>query len=136
MSAVLRNMYAQQLRRDFNSKRLDFSRVSRPITNLSIRTVTLSGLALLAIWYALFGGGRIVAGPVDFSENPVGWLIGLVSLVADIALLAVIREVRRARSIAVQPEPLTPDDRMWSAHLAWLDECAARRARKRGAKAS
>jgi drug/metabolite transporter (DMT)-like permease len=106
------------------------------MTNLSIRTIALSCLALLAVWYALLGGGGIVVGPIDFSENPVGWLVGLASLVADIALLAVIRRVRRARSFAVRSEPLTPDDRMWSAHLAWLDACAVRRERKRGAKAS
>jgi hypothetical protein len=106
------------------------------MTNLSIRTIALSGLALLAVWYALLGGGGIVVGPIDFSENPVGWLVALASLAADIALLVVIRSVRRARSIAIRSEPLTPDDRMWSAHLAWLDECAVRRERKRGAKAS
>jgi hypothetical protein len=106
------------------------------MTNLSIRTIALSGLALLAVWYALLGGGGIVVGPIDFSENPVGWVIALASLVADIALLGVIRRVRRARSIAVRSEPLTPDDRMWSAHLAWLDECAVRRPHERKAKAS
>jgi drug/metabolite transporter (DMT)-like permease len=110
--------------------------MSLPMTNLSIRTITLSGFAMLAVWYALFGGGNIVAGPIDFSENPLGWMVALASLVADIALLVVIRRVRRARSIAVQREPLTPDDRMWSAHMAWLDECAVRRARERRAKAS
>jgi hypothetical protein len=110
--------------------------MSRPMTNLSIRTVTLSGLALLAVWYGLFGGGGIVVGAIDFSENPVGWLIALASLIADIALLVVIRRVRRARSISDDLEPLTPDDRMWSAHMAWLEECAVRRARARGAKAS
>jgi hypothetical protein len=108
--------------------------MSRPMTNLSIRTIALSGLAVLAVWYALLGGGGIVVGPIDFSENPIGWLVALASLVADIALLGAIRRVRRARSIAVRSEPLTPDDRMWSAHLAWLDE--VRRERKRGAKAS
>ena len=106
------------------------------MTNLSIRTIALSGLALLAVWYALLGGGGIVVGPIDFTENPAGWLIALASLVADIALLGVIRRVRRARSIAVRSEPLTPDDRMWSAHLAWLDQCAVRQARERKAKAS
>ena len=105
------------------------------MTNLSIRTIALSGLALLAVWYA-FGGGGIVVGPIDFSENPVGWVIALASLVADVTLLGVIRRVRRARSIAVRSEPLTPDDRMWSAHLAWLEECAVRRAHERKAKAS
>jgi hypothetical protein len=119
-----------------HKKRLDFCAMSRPLTIQSIRAITLAGLAVLALWYALFGGGGIVAGPIDFSENPVGWLIALASLVADIALLVVIRRVRRARGVAVKPEPLTPDDRMWSAHVAWLEECAVRRARERGAKAS
>jgi hypothetical protein len=108
----------------------------RPLTNLSIRTITLCGLAVLALWYGLRSGGGIVTGPVDFSENPAGWLVAVASLVADIALLVAIRGVRRSRARATRPEPLTPDDRMWSAHLAWLDECAVRRARKRAAKAS
>src|SRR5438093_261952 len=98
--------------------------MSRPITSLWIRTIALCGLATLAVWYALLGGGRISTGPIDLAGNPVGWLVGLASLAADIALFVVIRRVRHARSIAAPPEPLTPDDRMWSAHLAWLDECA------------
>ena len=106
------------------------------MTSLSIRTTALCGLAMLAIWYAFVGGGLISTGTIDLAENPVGWLVGLASLAADLALLVVVRRVRRARSIEVPPEPLTPDDRMWSAHLAWLEECAVRRARKRGAKAS
>ena len=126
--------------------------MSRQLTNLSIRTLTLSGLALLAVWYAMLGGAGIlgsaipaigtygppavVSGPVDFSENPVGWLVAFASVVADIALLVAIREIRRTRRTATRREPLTPDDRMWSAHLAWLDECAARGAHTRAAKAS
>ena len=122
------------------------------MTNLSIRTIALFGLAVLAVWYALLGGGAalgeaipaiagygpppVVASPIGFTENPVGWLIALASLVADIALLVAVREIRRARRLADPPDPLTPDDRMWSAHVAWLDECAARRRRERGAKAS
>jgi hypothetical protein len=104
------------------------------------------------LWYALLGGGAalseavpgiagygppsIVAGPIGFAENPVGWLIALTSLVADLALLVAVREIRRTRTVADPPGPLTPDDRMWSAHLAWLDECALRRAHERGRKAS
>ena len=125
--------------------------MSRPVTNASMRTITLSGLALLALWYALLGGAALVAeiipalatygpppvvvGPIDVAENPVGWLIALVGLVADIALLVAIRQIRRRRRLAARADPLTPDDRMWSAHLAWLDECAAR-AHRRAAKAS
>jgi hypothetical protein len=122
------------------------------MTNLSIRAIALSGLAVLALWYALLGGGAAIGeaipaiagygpppvfvGPIGFAENPVGWLIALGSLVADIALLVAVREIRRTRRIADPPDPLTPDDRMWSAHLAWLNECAARRAHERGARAS
>jgi len=124
----------------------------RPLTNLSLRTIMLSGLALVAVWYAMLGGAgvlgnaipaigtygppAVVAGPVDFTENPVGWLVAFASVVADLALLFAIREIRRTRRVAARREPLTPDDRMWSAHLAWLDECAARRAHTRAAKAS
>jgi hypothetical protein len=110
--------------------------MSRPLTIQSIRAITLAGLAVLALWYALLGGGGTVVGPIEVADNPVGWLVGLASLVADIVLLIVIRGVRRARRVATRSEPLTPDDRMWSAHIAWLDECAVRRARERGAKAS
>src|SRR5712692_6479901 len=126
--------------------------MSRQLTNVSISTITLSGLALLAVWYAMLGGAgmlgnaipaigtygppAVVSGPVDFSENPVGWLVAFASVVTDIALLIAIREIRRTRRTAARREPLTPDDRMWSAHLAWLDECAARRAHARAAKAS
>ncbi len=110
--------------------------MSRPLTIQSIRAITLAGLAVLALWYALLGGGGIVVGPIELADDPVGWLVALASLVADIALLIVIRRVRRARRVAARSEPLTPDDRMWSAHLAWLDGCAARGARKRGGKAS
>jgi hypothetical protein len=126
--------------------------MSRPPKNLSIRTLSLSGLALLGVWYAMLGGAgmldsaipvvgtygppAVVAGPVDFSENPVGWLVAFASVVADLALLVAIREIRRTRRTGALRAPLTPDDRMWSAHLAWLDECAARRAHARAAKAS
>ena len=126
--------------------------MSRPLTSLSIRTITLSGLALLAVWYAMLGGAgmvgnaipaigtygpsAVVSGPVDFSENPVGWLVAFASVVADLALLVAIREIRRTRRTGALRAPLTPDDRMWSAHLAWLDECAARRAHTPAAKAS
>jgi hypothetical protein len=120
--------------------------------NLSIRAIALSALAVLAVWYAVLGGGAalrevipdiagygpppVLAGPISFAENPVGWLIALGSLVADIALVMSLLQIRRARRIAVRSEPLTPDDRMWAAHLAWLDECAVRVAHERGAKAS
>jgi drug/metabolite transporter (DMT)-like permease len=106
------------------------------MTNLSIRTITLSGLALLAVWYALFGGGGIVAGPIDFSENPVGWLVALATLVAEVALLVAVREARRTMRSSAPSDPITPDDRMWAAHLAWLNECAVRRALERATKAS
>ena len=122
------------------------------MTNLSIRAIGLSGLAVLAVWYALLGGGAalgeaipavarygpppVLAGPIGFAENPVGWLIALASLVADVALLVAVREIRRTRRLADPPDPLTPDDRMWSAHVAWLEECALRRAHERGTKAS
>jgi nitrate/nitrite transporter NarK len=120
--------------------------------NLSIRTITLTGVALLVVWYALLGGGAtlgeaipavarygppvIVAGPVGLAWDPAGWLVALAILVADVALLVAVRRVRRSRKAATRPRPLTPDDRMWAAHLAWLDECAVRRARERTARAA
>jgi hypothetical protein len=119
---------------------------------MSIRTASLFALAVFAVWYALLGGAAllrdampevarygppaIVSAPLDSDLDPAGWLVGLMSLVTGIALLVAVRRVRRARREAARPRPLTPDDRMWSAHLAWLDECAVRRERKRGAKAS
>ena len=120
----------------FSFRRFRFSRMSRAMTTMSIRTIAFCGVALLAVWYALLGGGRISAEPIDVAENPVGWLVGLGSLAADLGLLLVVRRVRRARRILPRREPLTPDDRMWSAHLAWLDECAVRARHERAAKAS
>jgi hypothetical protein len=117
------------LRSQRRRKRLDFSRMSPLVTNQSIRTIAVTGLALLAVWYALFGGGGIATGPIDLAEHPAGWLVALAGLVVVIALLVVIRGVRRSRGRATPPVPLTPDDRMWSAHLAWLADCAVRRAR-------
>jgi hypothetical protein len=112
------------------TKGLDFSALSPLVTNQSIRTIALTGLALLVVWYALLGGGGIAAGPIDLAENPSGWLVAFAGLVADIALLVVIRGVRRSRERGARLVPLTPDDRMWSAHLAWLHDCAVRRARE------
>jgi hypothetical protein len=124
--------------------------MSRRVTNQSIRTMTLTGLALLAVWYALLGGGAtlgealpavasylppaVVAGPVDLS--PAGWLIALGGAASGVALLLAVRGVRRVRKSAARPRPLTPDDRMWAAHLAWLNECAVREAVERSVKAA
>ena len=126
--------------------------MSRPLTNLSIRTIILSGLALLAVWYALLGGGAtlvevfpavarygppaVVAGPIDLTQDPAGWIIAFATLVAEVALLVAVREARRTMRSPARPDPLTPDDRMWAAHLAWLNECAVRRAHERATKAS
>ncbi len=150
--AVLRNGYAVLFCSQRRAERLDFSNMSSRVTNQSIRTFALASFALLAVWYALLGGGAtlgeaipavarygppaIVAGPVDFAQDPAGWLVALGSVVTGIALLVAIRGVRRTRTSAARPRPLTPDDRMWAAHLAWLNECAARQARERGAKAA
>jgi hypothetical protein len=124
----------------------------RAMTSLSIRTITVAGLAVLALWYALLGGGAmlvetipaiarygppmIAAGPIDLFGDPVRSLVALVILVTDVALLVVVRRARLRRTRSARPDPLTPDDRMWAAHTAWLDECAARRAHKGAAKAS
>ena len=126
--------------------------MSRPPTNLSIRTITLSGLAVLALWYALLGGASalgeaipavaryappaVVASPIGLAQDPAGWIIALATLVAEVALLVAVREARRTMTGPARPDPLTPDDRMWAAHLAWLHECAARRAHERATKAS